>query len=128
MFCCGVLPCLGFAQIRADIILISVQEKLTLTKREELISLVLRVVLGAGMQTLVLGLESRHAWGACSEGVLKRQCQALWLDVSLGLGALKRAFFISPASSSECISPCSSPLSGLGQWSQPLVLVVLPGL
>lgn len=53
MFCCGVLPCLGFAQIRADIILISVQERLTLTKGEELISLVLRVVLGAGMQTLL---------------------------------------------------------------------------
>lgn len=42
MFCCGVLACLGFVQIRADIVLISAQE-LTLTKGEELLSLVLRV-------------------------------------------------------------------------------------
>lgn len=48
------------------------------------------------MQSPVLGLESRHAWGGCSELVLKRHCQAQWFDVSLGLGALERACFIVP--------------------------------
>lgn len=43
VFCCGVQACLGFAQIRADTVLIGAQEKLALSKGEELISLVLRV-------------------------------------------------------------------------------------
>lgn len=43
MFCSGVLACLGFAQIRADIVLMSAQEKLTFTKGEELMGLVLGV-------------------------------------------------------------------------------------
>lgn len=67
-----------------------------------------------GVQAPVLDLESRHAWGGCSEVVLKRHCQAQCLDISLGLGALERACFFAPASSSECISPCSFPVSCLG--------------
>lgn len=39
---------------------------------------------------------------------------------------LRGLVFIAPVSNSEDTSPLSSPVSCLGQWSQPLVLVTSP--